>query len=151
MPKLHFGSRGGVYTIKKGTKKYLKFGNYEIDSNDFNPDDFGDAFEYDEDPRFKYHLNNKQKLSKLIDDINNGNKYQKNVIELFTMLGYSQPGGDKFPTNYYESYIKPYNLSDELEKLIGYDTDFDYYWGSINSIIGDLPQTIINNNPRRLF
>jgi hypothetical protein len=145
MPKLHFGSRGGVYTIKKGTKKYLKFGNYEIDSNDF---DFGDEGDEGE---LGYYANrmesNRMELDKLINEIDNNNN-TKDIIKLFSMLGYSEPGGNKLPSNY-KNRVN-INLENNLGYLIGYDSDFDYYFGLINSIIDNLPPTIEYGNPKRI-
>jgi hypothetical protein len=138
MPKLHFGSRGGVYTIKKGTKKYLKFGNYEIDEINFGDDAFADE---------GIHPKNRNKLTTLINSINSNNdiRKSKDIIELFSMLGYGEPGGDKLSTSYWY-YINGDELEYKLSLFIGPYTIGDNYFIEILNGLESIIQRLQPNN-----
>jgi hypothetical protein len=134
MPKLHFGSRGGVYTIKKGTKKYLKFGNDEIDEIDFD----GVGFYDEEEGVYEtYYLSNMNKLYNIIQDIDNNGYDKHNEEELFhNILGYPKPLDTKsISINYYKNII---DEEDNLKKKLSYIIFSDYiqtYYDQIMDIL----------------
>jgi len=163
MPKLHFGSRGGVYTIKNGNKNYLKFGN-DSDSDDeginFNNGAFGNEGEgQGQSDLYKLYSDRNDDIAKLdnvIDNINDINGYgyincygytKDNEEELFhNILRYPKPNPKSNNKNHYKNLINENNLYN-LRYLAFNNDDIDYYYGKI--------MIIVNNNhisfePKRL-
>jgi hypothetical protein len=129
MPKLHFGSRGGVYTIKKGTKKYLKFGNYDLNWGALD----------DEGPQGQLadNYDNMYRLDRVIQDIDNNDYDKHNEEELFhKILGYPKPLDTKsISINYYKNII---DEEDNLKKKLSYIIFSDYiqtYYDQIMDIL----------------